>query len=198
MSSGETIRVPRAIRSQWREWTASVALFAQRQPGRHHVSKTNYQKLHGELLSRCQEKLASAEDRCPLYQRMAELARPWRSVESLDAAEAEIARDLFDECREVQRVLGDRPAAARQARARLLPALSVGAAVAAAAVWMQAGDLPEPPQLECRPGGRGGSCPGGGASDHSWILGGNCCRRNGDRISMDFQGTAVGPGGAAR
>ncbi|MGI6419003.1 MAG: hypothetical protein ACOX1P_25410 [Thermoguttaceae bacterium] len=175
MSSGETIRVPRAIRSQWREWTAIVALFAQRQPGRHHVSKTNYQKLHGELLSRCQEKLASAEDRCPLYQRMAELARPWRSVESLDAAEAEIARDLFDECREVQRVLGDRPAAARQARARLLPALSVGAAVAAAAVWMQAGDT-SPWNLHSWSVALRRSwrflVQAVGASDHSWILGG--------------------------
>ncbi len=175
MTSGETIRVPRAIRSQWREWTAIVALFAQRRPGRHHVSKTNYQRLHGELLSRCQEKLASAEERCPLYQRMTELARPWRSVEALDAAEVEIARDLFDRCREVQRVLGDRPAAARQARASLFLALSAGAAVAAAAVWMHAGDT-SPWNLHTWSVALRRSwrvlAQAVGASDHSLILGG--------------------------
>ena len=175
MANDATIRVPRAIRSQWREWTAIVALFAQRRPGRHHVSKTNYQRLHGELLSRCQEKLASAEERCPLYQRMTELARPWRSVEALDAAEVEIARDLFDRCRGVQRVLGDRPAAARQARASLFLALSAGAAVAAAAVWMHAGDT-SPWNLHTWSVALRRSwrvlAQAVGASDHSLILGG--------------------------
>ena len=175
MANDATIRVPRAIRSQWREWTAIVALFAQRQPGRHHVSKTNYQRLHGELLSQCQEKLASAEERCPLYQRMTELARPWRSVEALDAAEVEIARDLFDRCREVQRVLGDRPAAARQARASLLLAVSAGAAVAAAAVWMHAGDT-SPWNLHTWSVALRRSwrvlAQAVGAADHSLILGG--------------------------
>jgi hypothetical protein len=81
-----------------------VELIARRRPGRHLVDPRAYEVVHQELLDACQA-AAGALPRLQEYEELAELVRPWMTLQVLKDTDREILYDLLLRCQEAERRL---------------------------------------------------------------------------------------------
>jgi hypothetical protein len=97
-----------------RRWTALVALFARRTPGRLRMSERHYHLLHQELIAACRALAAIPEaPRRELGPMLEKLAQPWLTCSALERADRDILLDLLARCRQAERDMGvGRPALA--------------------------------------------------------------------------------------
>jgi serine/threonine protein kinase len=96
------------FRRDWAAWAGVVGAYAEaRPPG---VTELAYHELHDRLVEACARRaLGTDGEKRVFFRQLADLARPWLSLESLARAEPEAVRVLFARCREVESALGGRP-----------------------------------------------------------------------------------------
>lgn len=101
------------LRRWWPRWMEVVELFARRRGSRHRVKQADYAELYEAICGACQVLVEQANDeaRRAVYQRMAQLIRPWVSPQALSFADREVATNLLVNCRDAYRQLTGRSAA---------------------------------------------------------------------------------------
>lgn len=95
--SNSTFVETASVKSLWQQWTVIVDLFARGDIARRRVKAEDYRALHARLLETCQ---ANTDAKVANFaRRVAEIAGPWMTTESLNEAPAKILEDLHRSCR---------------------------------------------------------------------------------------------------
>jgi hypothetical protein len=120
-----------ALRREWPRWTKVVAGYCRRGWRRRAMRPTAYAALYARVLAACAACAAAVPDgpQHDFYESLAELVRPWVSVEVLCRTDREILLHLLDRCRDADCRLRGVPTATglRWAPSRLLLPLSLAA-----------------------------------------------------------------------
>jgi hypothetical protein len=145
MAGQDTTAEQAALRRSWQRWTAIVALFALRRPGRHRVDPREYARLHQDLLQACRGLAGTAEELGrPFYRHLESLVEPWLTPQVLAEGDREVLLDLLGRVRRAGRGLevGRRALAVRRWCATGVLFLAVALGVVALAWCLRWADLP--------------------------------------------------------
>jgi hypothetical protein len=93
------------LRDDWSRWTAIIALFAGRRPGRRQVNPQAYAALRERLIAACRSLAESDSPRRSFYASLEEEVYPWMDLHVLAHTDGEILTKLLQQCREVEREL---------------------------------------------------------------------------------------------
>ena len=104
-SESKTNTASRSLNGLWTQWKGVVELYVRKEIARHHLHGDLYQQLHQNLLNACAENPRGKNDQ--LSQMMADAARPWASLASLNEAPTKLLTDLWFKCQIVdQKIYG--------------------------------------------------------------------------------------------